>query len=76
VQLEGRELAGSVRGLADRVGVKLAPPPSDPAWLREPRFGIVSRYGLPNGRRYALLALPVRRFALTPRVPGTYSRID
>ncbi len=76
VQLEGRELAGSVRAIAARVGLKLAPVPPDPDWLREPRFGIVGRYGLPNGRRYALLALPARRFALTPRVPGTSSRID
>jgi 4-amino-4-deoxy-L-arabinose transferase len=76
VQLEGRELSGSVRAIAAKLGLELQAAAPDPDWLRGSRFGVVGRYALPNGRRYVLLAVPERRFALTPRVRGIDPRID
>jgi hypothetical protein len=76
LELAGRDPSDSVRTLAARFGLSLAPPPPDPEWLQAARFGVVGRYALPNGRRYVLLAAPVRRYAFTPPVPGIDSRID
>jgi 4-amino-4-deoxy-L-arabinose transferase-like glycosyltransferase len=59
VQLPGRHVSGLWRRLEAPKALDDAPPP--PAWARELHLSVVSRYGLPNGRRYALLAAAMAR---------------
>jgi hypothetical protein len=53
-QLPGRELVGSLRSLAERLGHANTLEP-EPGWILAARLRVLHRYALPNGRRYALL---------------------
>jgi 4-amino-4-deoxy-L-arabinose transferase-like glycosyltransferase len=60
-QLEGRNESPSWQALAAHFGVAHRQVPTAsaaPAWAAAAGLGIVHRYALPNGRRYALLAPP------------------
>jgi 4-amino-4-deoxy-L-arabinose transferase-like glycosyltransferase len=59
IQLEGRALTPRLLALAIAFGMARpgASEPAPPPWLEGAHVHIVKRYELPNGRRYALLAL-------------------
>lgn len=59
MQLEGRALTPRLRALGIAFGIEHpgAADPAPPPWLEAAHLLIVKRYELPNGRRYALLAL-------------------
>jgi hypothetical protein len=59
LQLPGRALTPRLRALAIAFGIEPqgSTEPAVPSWLDAAHLRIVKRYELPNGRRYALLAL-------------------
>lgn len=57
-QLQGREFSPQLRALVHRLGFQTmdAPLLPPPAWIAAAGLRIEKSYGLPNGRRYAVLA--------------------
>jgi len=60
VQLPGKNVSSEWRAVAMRLGGSPAREPAPPEWIRQLNLSVVHRYGLPNGRRYALLAMAPR----------------
>jgi 4-amino-4-deoxy-L-arabinose transferase-like glycosyltransferase len=54
VQVPGRVLEPALAALARRLG-RAEPAPGVPLWMVDAHLTVRARYGLPNGRRYALL---------------------
>ena len=59
VQLEGRAMTRQLQSLGKTLGISRleATVPAAPAWIGAAHLRIEKKYALPNGRRYALLAL-------------------